>query len=198
MILKYYFMSILIGLIIVVHAIPSRAYIMADYWAFNEGNVWIYDRDLHVMGAETHDFGSYTGKQFIQAREFCDSHPYIYAGPEGVLAVGLYNFEDNQWINISPNPVKLADAEMNIGDSVFTYIPAGVIDDDAISITITLEALETITVPAGTFNNTLRLKLFIDDGLGTYTEKIWLAKDVGPIKMYRVSEANNTPGCVFT
>lgn len=198
MICKYYFMSIFIGMIILVYAIPSHAYTMADYWAFNEGNVWSYDRDLYVIGTETHSFGNYAGRQYIQAREFCDNHPYIYTGPEGVLAVGFYNFEDNQWVNISANPIKLADAEMNIGDSVFTNIPAGVIDDDPISFTISLEAIESVTVPAGTFNNALRLKVFIDDGFGTYTEKIWLARDVGPVQMHRVSETNNTPGCFFT
>ena len=198
MIRKCSIMLILLGMIIFSYAIPSQAYTMADYWAFNEGNVWIYDRDAFVMGKETHDFDNYTGRQFFTAREFCGIHPYIYSGPEGILAVGLYNFEDNQWVNISANPIKFADAEMNIGDSVFTNIPAGVFDDGPISFTITLEAVETVTVPAGTFNNALKLKVFIDDGFGTYTEKIWLAKGVGPVQMHRVSETNNTDGCFMT
>jgi len=87
---------------------------------------------------------------------------------------------------------------MNVGNSVTTNMQAGVIDDNPISITITLEAVEPATVPAGTFNNTLRLKVFIVDGMGTYTERIWLAKGVGPVQMHRVSETNNTPGCFFT
>ena len=77
-------------------------------------------------------------------------------------------------------------------------VPAGVIDDDAFSITITLEAIESVTVPAGTFNNALRLIVIVNDGLGTYTEKIWLAKGIGAVQMFRVSETNNTPGCFFT
>jgi len=84
---KFYFMLILTFMIIVVYAIPSHAYTMAKYWAFNEGNVWIYDRDLYVVGNETQTFGNYTGREYIQAREFCDTHPYIYSGPEGILAV---------------------------------------------------------------------------------------------------------------
>jgi len=200
MVRKHYFMSILIGLIIVVYAIPSHAYTMADYWAFNEGNVWIYDRDIHVMGTQTHDFVNYTGKQFLFAREFCSNNPYIYSGPEGVLAVGIYNFEDNQWVNISATPIKLANKEMNIGDSVTSNVPAGVFQqNNSTSFTILLEAVETVTVPAGTFNNALRLKVFIDDGInGAYTEKIWLAKGVGPVQIHRVSETNNTNGCFMT
>lgn len=195
---KFHFMLILTFMIIVAYAIPSHAYTMADYWAFNEGNVWIYDRDLYVVGDETQNFGSYTGREYIQSREFCGSHPYIYSGVQGVLVVGIYNFEDNQWINLSSNPIKLADAEMNIGNSVTTNIPAGMIDDDQISITITLEAVETVTVSAGTFNNALRLNVYIVDGTGTYTEKVWLAKGVGPVQMHRSNETNNTPGCFFT
>jgi len=169
---------------------------MADYWAFNEGNVWVYDRGFQVMGT-THNFAYYTGRQYLQSR-VCDSHSYIYSGPAGVMVVGMYSLDTKQFIDLSATPLKVADAEMNIGESVTTNIPAGVIGDEAISSTITLEAVETVTVPAGTFNNALRLKVFINDSEGTYTEKIWLAKGVGAVQMYRVSETNNTSGCFMT
>ena len=200
MIRKYSYMSILIVMIIVVYAIPTHAYTMADYWAFNEGNVWIYDRDSHVMGSQTHDFVNYTGKQFLFAREFCGGHPYIYSRPEGVLVVGFYSFEDNQWVDISATPIKLANKEMSIGDSVTSIVPAGIFQqNDSTSLTIKLEAVETVIVPAGTFNNALRLNLFIDEGInGAYTEKIWLAKGVGPVQIHRVSETNNWDGCFFS
>lgn len=90
---KFYLILISCFMIIVVYAIPSHAYRMADYWALNEGNVWIYDRDLQVMGIETHNFAQYTGRQFLQAREFYNNQPYIYSGPEGVMAVGMYIFD---------------------------------------------------------------------------------------------------------
>lgn len=195
---KFYFILFSTFMTIVVFAIPSHAYHMADYWAFNEGNVWIFDRDLEVMGTETHNFTQYTGRQFLQAREFCNNQPYIYSGPEGVMAVGIYSFDTKQFNDLSATPIKLSNAEMTIDDSVTNNFPAGVIDDNPISITVTLEAVETITVPAGTYNNTLRLRIFVNDGVGTYTEKVWLAKGVGAVQMYRASETNNTPGCFFT
>jgi len=192
-------MLLLIGICCVARAIPSQAYTMADYWMFNAGNVWIYDRDLFAMGSDTHTFGTYTGNIFIMAcEEYCGAQAYIYTGAEGISIVGFYDFESGQQIDISASPIKLADAEMSVNDSVSTAIPAGVIDENAISITITLEAVETVAVHAGTFDNALRLKIFIDDGVGTYTEKIWLAKGVGMVQMNRVSETNNTPGCFFT
>lgn len=194
---KYYFMSILIGMIIIAYAIPSQAYTMADYWAFNEGNVWVYDRGFQVMGTETHNFAHYTGRQFLQSR-VCDSHAYICSGQAGVMVVGMYSLDTKQFVDLSATPIKVSDAEMNIGESVTSNIPAGVIEDNAVSITITLEAVETVTVPAGTFINTLRLKVVEDDGLITYTERIWLAKGVGAVQMYRVSETDITSGCFMT
>jgi hypothetical protein len=110
----------------------------------------------------------------------------------------MFSFDTKQFVDLSATPLKVSNAEMNIGESVNNTFPAGVIDDNAVSITITLEATETVTVPAGTFSNALRLNVSVNDGVGTYTEKIWLAKGVGPVQMYRVSETNNTPGCFFT
>jgi hypothetical protein len=192
-------MLILTFMIIVAYAIPSHAYRMADYWSFNEGNIWFYDRDFYVVGSETHNFTNYTGRLSTNARSSCDDyHGYIYIGPEGILMVGMYSSKDNQWVDISATPIKLANKEMNIGESVATTIPAGGINEHEVSFTITLEAVETVEVPAGTYNNALRLKVFIVDGVGTYTEKIWLAKGVGAVQMHRVSETNNTPGCFFT
>ena len=192
-------LSALFVILIVFSSNTSYAsYTMADYWAFNEGNVWVYDRDLQVMGTETYTFSQYVGKQFLQINGFYSNHPYVYSGSEGVLGVGMYIVDTQQFIDLSENPIKFSDAEMDIGESVTHTIPAGVIDDHAISFTITLEASETVTVPAGTYNNALRIKIEIEDGLGIYTEQIWLAKNVGMVKMYRVSETNNTPGCMFT
>jgi hypothetical protein len=192
------FMSLLMAIITALSSVPSYAFTMVDYWSFNEGNVWVYDRDLQVLGTETHEFGGYTGRPFLQAREFYNNHPYIYSGPEGVMAVGMFIFDTKQFVDLSATPIKVSNAEMNIGESVTTNIPAGVIDDNAISITITLEGVETVSVPAGTFNDALRVKAFINDGVGTYTERIWLAKGVGAVQMYRVSETNNTHGCFWT
>jgi hypothetical protein len=36
---------------VVFASIPAHAYTMANYWAFNEGNIWVYDRDLQLMGS---------------------------------------------------------------------------------------------------------------------------------------------------
>ena len=56
-------------------SIPAHAYTMANYWAFNEGNIWVYDRDLQLMGSETHLFSQYTGRLLILLTGFYDNHP---------------------------------------------------------------------------------------------------------------------------
>jgi hypothetical protein len=183
---------------IVFASIPAHAYTMANYWAFNEGNIWVYDRDLQLMGSKTHLFSKYTGRLLIQLTGFYDTHPFVYSGSEGVMVVGMYIADTKQFIDFSATPIKISNAEMNIGESVTNNIPAGVIDEEAISITVNLEAVETVTVPAGTYHDVLRMKIYIVDGVGTYTEHIWLAKNFGAVKMYRVTETNNTPGCFFT
>lgn len=198
MIRRISLISILIAAVTLISGIPSQAYTMADYWALNEGNAWVYDRDFRVVGSETHNFANYTGRQFLQASDFYDTHAYIYSGPAGLLVVGMFDYETQQFIDISGTPIKLSNAEMNLGDSVTNNFPAGVIDESAITITITLEAFETVTVPAGTFDNALRARVVINDGVGTYTERVWMAKGVGMVQIYRVSETNNTPGCFMT
>jgi hypothetical protein len=179
-------------------AVPSHAFQMADYWALNEGNVWIFDRDVFVMGTDSHPFSHFTGRPLLQAHGFCDYQGYVYSGPEGVLLVGMYTPDTQQFIDLSATPVKLSNADMVIGDSVTSAFSAGVIDENPISFTVTLEAVQTVTVPAGTYSDALRLKILVNDGTGTYIEKVWLAKGVGPVMMYRASETNGTAGCFFT
>lgn len=195
---KKFMYQLFIVLIISLSSVSAGAYTMSDYWMLNEGSIWVYDRDMQLMGADTHAFSTYTGRQFIQLSSFYDSYAYIYSGSEGVMAVGMFSYENQQFIDLSATPIKISNAEMNIGDSVTNNIQAGVIDDSAISMTFALEAVENVTVPAGTFNDTLKIRVTINDGTGIYVEHIWLAKNVGPVKMYRVSETNNTPGCFFT
>ena len=196
---NYLFEFILAGIFIVGNVFSAHAYTMADYWSFGEGDIWIYDRDFIAIGKETHSFGTYNGKEYLEAREYCKGHFYINVGPDGILFVGIYSLKNDQFINLSATPIKLSDVDMNVGDSYEQNFPAGVLDIVAIRYTFTLEAVETVTVPAGTFNNTLRMQIVIEaDGIGVATEKVWLAKGIGAVQMQRVSETNNYLGCIMT
>jgi hypothetical protein len=195
--------SLLIGIFVMFMTLmtsaSSFAYNMLEYWSLDAGDTWVYDRDLIVFTAETHSFGQYLGNRLIFGKEYCGTpHLYIYKGEEGILAIGLYERNSNQFFDVSGNPLVFARANMSIGESVTTIWPAGFLDDSPLSFTITLEAAESVTVPAGTFSDVLRLKVVVEDDWEVYVEKIWLAKGIGVVKMYRVSETNNTPDCWWT
>jgi len=40
---------------------------MADYFSLHEGDIFIYDKDLYVVGSEAEQFGSYTGRIYNNA-----------------------------------------------------------------------------------------------------------------------------------
>jgi len=178
------------------------AFQMADYWPITAGNLLIFDNEIMTFSSSMQKFGQYNARKTILGATFCEdlcgNHLYLYLGPEGLLAVALYN--DGGTIDVSATPVKLFSAEMQIGDSVVSTVPAGVIDSDQITFTATLSGKETVAVPAGTFKDTLVLVLLVEDSPSShYTEKLWLAKGVGPVKIERVDESPvDNEGCLFT
>jgi hypothetical protein len=181
----------------------AKAFDMTEYWPIRAGTVWMLDHEILILGAKAHRFALFEGKQFVMVSSYCHGmcggHAYLYAGPEGLLGVGL--FEGGEMIDLSATPLKIAEQEMVIGQKVVTTIPTGVLDDeDPITLTVTLLAQEEVTVPAGTFTDTMVLGLRVDDDPGShYIEKIWLAKNVGPVKIERVSESpENHEGCFLT
>jgi hypothetical protein len=192
--MKRYCLSLLIIVIISMIGYGednAHAYTMADYWSLDAGDVWVFDRDIQIFTSETHVFEKYTGRMWASARMYCENRAYFYQGPEGILMLGLYNAENNQFKDLSNTPLKLASAEMNLGES----ITSTAILEGPVTFTITLEGVENVTVPAGSFADTLRVNIFVSDTDGTYTLKVWLAKGVGTVKVQRVSETGGTTGC---
>jgi len=174
---------------------------MTQYWPLKPGTTWIFDREALIVGAKTHQFISYPGTQLIQSTTYCDNacgeHAYLYSGQDGILFIGYFGVNH---IDFSDTPLKFAHQKMMINDIVVSTVPAGVLDDDAITCTATLLARESVTVPGGTFPDALVLQIRIDDSPNShYIEKIWLAKGIGPVKIQRTSESPlNHVGCFFT
>ncbi|MDY6990415.1 MAG: hypothetical protein SWQ30_20430 [Thermodesulfobacteriota bacterium] len=195
--------AVLFSCLLSLTPLSAEAFDMTEYWPIRPGTVWMLDHEIFILSAKTHQFGPFEGKQLVMVSSYCfdtcGEHAYLYSGPEGLLGVGLY--EGGRMIDLSATPLKIAEKEMIIGQTVVSNIPAGVIDDeDPIKFTVTLVAQESVTVPAGTFNDTLVLRLRIDDDPEShYVEKLWLAKNVGPVRIERVSEfPPNHEGCFFT
>lgn len=179
----------------------SYGYSMADYWAINAGQVGIYDQGIIVTGPETKTFGPYSGRDYIMVSdEYTGNQYFVYAATAGVMLVGLYDNETNSYVDISANPLVFSKAQMNVGETINSTVPPGVFDpNNGTVFTVTLVQEESITVPAGTFSNSLKLKVYVQEGAGkTYTEYIWLVKNIGPVQMFRESETNNYDGCFLT
>ena len=173
-------------------------YTMADYWVIKEGQIGVFNDEIIVVGPETRTFGTYSGREHHMSGDGEHTHAYIYVGMEGVLVVALHDMEEDAYIDLSGSPIVLSNAQMNVGDTVSTLIPAGIIDSTEISVDFTLEALEDVTVPAGTFTNCLKMKIDIDEFDGIYAEYIWLAKGVGIVQVFRSSQTFYTEGCFFS
>lgn len=182
----------------------SFAFQMADYWPIKAGNVWIFDNEIMAFSSKTQTFGQYNARKMVFGVDFCGdlcgNHMYFYLGSEGLLLVSLN--EDGSSVNLSATPIKLFSAEMQLGQSIISSVPAGVLDpeSDQLTFTATLLNEQTIAVPAGTFTDTLVLELLVDDSsTSEYREKLWLAKGVGPVKIERVNETpEEHEGCFFS
>jgi len=180
----------------------SFAFQMADYWPIKAGNLWIFDNEILTISSNTQTVGPYNASKMFFGSSYCGdlcgNHIFFYLGSAGLLGVSVY--DDGDYVDFSATPIKLFVAEMAIGESVTSTVPAGVLDPDPFTLTATLLSQEAITVPAGTFTDTLVLELFAaDTPTSQYKEKLWLAKGVGPIKIERVEESpSNHEGCFFS
>jgi hypothetical protein len=173
------------------------AFTMSEYFPLKTGNIWMYDRNLFAAGPDLHNFSKYQGTALVDAREYYDGIIYFNSDTDGILMVGFYETASKEYIDLSEAPIKFAAGEMTLGQTI-TSISSD-LEDWSIDFASTLQAVETIETNAGTFSNTLKLKIVVTDQEGVFTENIWLAKGIGIVKAMRVSESPaNYDGCVFT
>ncbi|MFQ6096345.1 MAG: hypothetical protein ACE5O2_01375, partial [Armatimonadota bacterium] len=154
-------------------------YDSADYFPLHEGDRWLYD-----------DGGTF----FIQGTEWQWMHwamsAFVHEDPsdpnqglwwsngddEGVQAHG----EDigGQW----DSPLPLLEERCALGDRLEQETWTG---SDWLRLVATVEGIEeTVTVPAGTFEHCLRVKLeWAEGGTPTLDETWWLAPGVGRVKI---------------
>lgn len=191
-----YFFSFLFFLPV---SLGAHAFNMLEYFPLQTGNLWEYDRDLFVVSSETATLGGDEANYFISAREFYDGSFFIRADSDGIAVVGLRE-ETGSILDLSSYPVTIATAEMDIGDGIQSIIPANVLEPGAPSVTITstLIAVTSVTVPAGTFDSTLNLRIVVDESAYSYTERLWLAKSIGIVKIQKGSFTSNDGSCLFS
>ncbi len=159
----------------------------ADYFPLQVGNRWVYtpsfgdgDRIDTIMGTETVN-GTYT---YIWKRE--------EAAPD--------NYHEKRWLakNGSDLEVHKIWGNMVGGDPAIILTPpfiqdklnpavgdTWVVELEGIKMTYYVESIDdTVSVPAGTYNNCIRIRILEEQsGSNTYRRK-WLAPDIGPV-MYK-------------
>jgi hypothetical protein len=166
----------------------NGVYWTCNYFPLNPGNRWQYTTgEYHVVNDIRQCASGYYGILYETAvYEFSS---YIQNGKDGFVFAGC-QYDEGILEDFGEKMVFIP-PQMIIGESARSSILNSILD-------VTLVGLEAVTVPAGTFE-TLKVELRIQDiGTCSYKTTLWLAKDIGPVKIHR-TEANPSScmGCVF-
>jgi hypothetical protein len=170
-------------------------YRICNYFPLDAGNKWKYTTgDRFVLDNKQKCSSGYTG--ILYGSNTYQYSPYMQNGKNGLLFTGCQY--DKGWLKDWGIRGMLIPASMKVGQTVSQYWQPYFGDYGAYFDT-TLIGLETITVPAGTFN-TLKILFEVnhDDGSCSYKTTIWLVKGIGPVKIQRTDpNPPNCLGCVF-
>ena len=202
---KYLIAVVLIFMAMVFLRGDVLSYNMAEYYPLCQGNEWTYASTFNGMpmtmkgvvnGTELVNGLNTTKLDFIgEDLSLIESHNLVMDvdGLEQYKHVratnGTYNTHpiDEPWI-MFPNPFDLGEAyQGTYSYSVYS------LDDDTLlrtgtgSQTTTLESVEDVSVPFGTFNDCLKVFTSVswdasDGSFGETEETFWYAHNVGPIK----------------
>lgn len=175
--------------------VQNGIYRICNYFPLAAGNSWRYTTGNYTIMNETRTCASgYSGIRYgTTTYEYDD---FIAVSEEGFMFPGChYNKGILEDWGISIVFIK---PQMQIGETVSATIAPGIIHQNGTTLDSTLIGVETITVPAGTFN-TLKFEILVNDiGECSYKTTLWFGKGLGPVKIARTN-ANpaNCLGCIF-
>jgi hypothetical protein len=174
----------------------NGGYHIVEYWPLGQGDTRIYGWNLSL--GKTYD-GLYT--QTVSGIETIDGVEAVkLQDSDGFYRLmtntnGLMRYKDGfetEYQRIFTPPLKEYPANVSVGKQHTFHSEVTVTDPDgtyaeSVSITNTLEGIEEVTVPAGTFPECLKFTwtwtYVSSDGSSTICECTeWLAKDVGSVK----------------
>jgi len=164
----------------------EATYQSIDYFPLETGNTWVSNSGTVNISGETHTFTGGTGIRFNNIGGFCmDYDVFIADSQNGIVMYGVYEdgaYQDfNDSFIILPKSLKVNDSWNIIGSGFEAQL--------------TFVGLDTVTVPAGTFADTLKIRIDVEDvedlegSYGTYTTYFWYAKNVGLVKAERTEES---------
>jgi hypothetical protein len=171
-------------------------YNFADFYPMTQGSTWTYQwTENGYSGTATLTINGFERVNEVRTAKFFDEDDNYNCkalDPEGLK---LYKEFDFEWgYTIYTPPFKQIPAQMYVGQThksssiAKEYDPDGTLEYEAKETTsVTLEGLEDVTVPAGSFTNCLKFSRFDTrepsfGWLRTEGGTFWLARDVGLVK----------------
>ena len=155
----------------------GTTYTIADYCPVAVGNMWLYQDE-----EGNYDWYYYVAHETYEGKDAYKDEEGHYCHVS--FADGFWDYNDGiGWQQSLP-------AQMKVGDSFFRT--EKITDESGNEIvtfkhTATLEAVEDVTVQAGTFSDALKIKIKLESTLAsgetyTVTGTMWLAEGVGRVK----------------
>jgi hypothetical protein len=165
-------------------------YRICNYFPLDPNNQWQYTTgDRFILNDTRKCSSGYSG--ILYKTTLYEFSSYMQNAAQGLLFAGC-QYDEGVFEDIGTQIV-LIPPQMHVGETMRTF------SSQEITLDVTLVGLETITVPVGTFTS-LKIDIMVQDiGKCSYKTTLWLAKDIGPIKVHR-TEANPADclGCIFT
>jgi len=175
---------------------PAWCYDLLEYFPMTQGSYWIYDdieygmvthQDADVIDGTEAVHGTTAVRGLSYGSNYSLSTPEeIYLFSNDAANIYLHGFhrlvywddEPTGFWDISP-PLAIP-RHLNIGQSSTSSYTITLSNGYRVSMssTITLLGIETVTVPAGTFADCLKLRMVDSDG---ETEYMWWAKGIGEV-----------------
>jgi hypothetical protein len=171
----------------------TATYRGSDYYPIDPKD-YVTNLGTISLTGEEYAFSGGTGQRVYNGSLACVPYDsFIGHTSEGdVVMYGRYNREDDLYTDMSEGaPLILLPGNIQINDS-WTYD----YDSDT-TINFSFIGWETITVPADTYVNCIKIRVDVQDSVDSFSNIHWYAKDVGIVKIERVNESTvGYSGCM--
>lgn len=162
-------------------ATPPRPYHITEHFPLGGGDTWVYEAEDDVYSKTVSGTQELFGELYAQMIEDSGDVEYWRAAPEGLYLGGFYWTEEGL-ISFSPAfcIANGLDPGANDAQTATAYLDG--VEMGAVQFTYEFIGVEDVTVPAGTFEDCMKLHITLDMG-GDFTEfYLWAARDRGLVK----------------
>jgi hypothetical protein len=163
---------------------PLQPYHITDYWPTGQGDTWNYEDDGHTASSVTVSGTITLGGQVYSVFSSSYGEAEFYRTAAAGLYLGGADTADGLMVAtppfIFPNDLQPCETRAQTSSVTADGVPVGNMD-----FSVTFAGVETMTVPAGTFENCLRLDIVMaPPGDSGEAYSVWIAKGVGKVKEF--------------